>query len=148
MTASGVITVTVRKPLPERRECVTDRIRHGDHAYSVTFGFDSDLNIKECFCNSPKEGSDAQAFISDSCIAMSLLMQHGMSISDLAETFGENRAEGADEGPPSSPLGAIARAGAAIEKEFRSASIGLDQIPDYTRKDGFVGAQLVGTGVA
>ena len=67
--------------------------------------------------HSNKDGSDLDAFLSDSCIAISLLLQHGERMETLARAFGENRLEGAETGPPSSALGSIARAGAALDRK-------------------------------
>ncbi len=110
-----------RTPLPARREHITDHVKHVgaggfEYTYIVSYGFDSDNRCKEMFCTTAaKEGSDLQSFINDSCVLFSILLQHGVSISEIAEAMGENRAEGAVKGPPSSPLGALARRGAALE---------------------------------
>jgi hypothetical protein len=114
--------MTNRVPLKNRRLSTTCVVRHTSNNgqqwdFTVTFGFDMDGRVRECFCNSPKSGTDMQAFISDACIAVSLLLQHGMPITLVAAAFGEDRPEGADAGPPSSPLGAIARVGVTIERD-------------------------------
>lgn len=111
-----------RAPLQNRRASVVEDVLYtsaggNDQRFTVRFGFDQNNRIKECFCNSLKSGTDLNGLINDSCIAISLLLQHGMSMADLAEAFGENRAEGQSNGPPSSPLGAVARAGAKIEAD-------------------------------
>jgi hypothetical protein len=49
---------------------------------------------------------------------MSLLLQHGMTFQQLAASFGEDRGEGAEHGPPSSWLGAIASQGCQLEAEI------------------------------
>lgn len=108
-----------RRLLPFRRDGLTVEVTFRspsgtEQTFIVTYGFDRSA-VMECFCSSPK--GDMQAFINDSCIAMSLLLQHGMTMIQLAEAFGEDRPEGMRSGPPSSPLGAIARTGALIERE-------------------------------
>ena len=110
-----------RQRLPSRRESVSMRISHrsgtgDDQHYEVSFGL-HDGRVMECFANSQKTGSDLQAIINDACIAMSVLLQHGARAADLAGMFGENCAEGRTSGPPASPLGAIARAAARIDRE-------------------------------
>ena len=110
-----------RTPLPPRRNALTRYVVHtgangGHQAYSVTFGV-HDGRVMEIFCNSPKEGSDIQGLINDACIAISVLLQHGETAAGLANMFGENRAEGSPSGPPSSPIGTIARIAAGIDKE-------------------------------
>lgn len=106
----------MRVALPNRRRQVTDVVTHDNRDYLVTFGLGTDGLIRESFCTTAaKTGTDMQAFINDACIAVSLLLQHGMTMAELAAAFGENRNEGEKSGPPSSVLGAIARAGAAID---------------------------------
>lgn len=115
-----------RTRLPERRPAATAIVRHTSNNgvetdFVVTFGFgiEEELHIRECFCSTgAKSGTDMAAILSDSCIAISLLLQHGMSISEIAHAFGEDRPEGAAHGPPSSVLGSIARAGVALERSL------------------------------
>jgi hypothetical protein len=112
----------VRKVLPHRRLSTTVVVEHADaggtSSYIVTFGYGPDYHIYECFCTSPR--GDKQAFINDACIAISLLLQHGIKPETLERAFGENRPidKPNEIGPPSSPLGAIAREAARIEREL------------------------------
>lgn len=106
-----------RTPLKNRRHGITSRVSHGGHDFDVTFGFDECGVIREVFMRSVKEGTDLSAFLSDSCIAISLLLQHGESMESLAKAFGENRLEGEIEGPASSALGTIAREGARLDRK-------------------------------
>lgn len=106
----------MRLALPNRRRQVTEIVQHAGRDYIVSFGIAPDGKVREAFCTTAaKSGTDTQAFINDSCVAISLLLQHGMTMADLAQAFGENRNEGEASGPPASPLGAVARAGAAID---------------------------------
>lgn len=110
-----------RTTLPHRRETVSMRIVHpsgngGGQYYEVSFGL-HDGRVMECFASGSKSGSDMQAILNDACIAISVLLQHGVRAGKLAQMLGENRAEGETCGPPSSPLGAIARAAALIDME-------------------------------
>lgn len=112
----------MRTPLKNRRPAILSDVAYtsaGGHEqrFTVRFGFDESGSIKEVFCNSLKSGTDLNGLINDACIAISLLLQHGMGMAQLAEAFGENRAEGQEHGPPSSPLGAIVKAGAGIEAD-------------------------------
>ena len=105
--------------IPSRRETVNMHVmyrRANGHNewYEVSFGL-HEGRVMECFANGAKAGSDMQAILTDACIAISVLLQHGAKASDLARMFGENRAEGEASGPPASPLGAIARAAAEID---------------------------------
>lgn len=113
---------SIRLVLPARRHAITLQVmaKNSDSLH-VTFGLSPDGNLVETFCNpdsSLKVGSDLQAIVNDSCIAISLLLQHGMTFRQLAASFGEDRVEGAVDGPPSSWLGAIARRGAELEREM------------------------------
>ena len=74
-----------------------------------------DIDSGEVFADGRRTGSDAQAMLSDACIAVSLLLQRGMTIGEVAASFGELRAEGQANGSPASLLGRIAIAGAALE---------------------------------
>ena len=109
-----------RRELPDRRPSITLPVTFSslwgeEHTFIVTYGFDADGFVRECFCSSPKAGSMMQAFINDACVGISRLLQRGDTIADLVVAFGEDRQEGASAGPPSSPLGAIARAGQHLE---------------------------------
>ena len=92
--------------------------------YDVTFGFDAEGTIREVFAASGHTQSDLGALIEDACIAASIAMQRGHTISELAQSFGELREEGQGSGPPASLLGAIARAGAELEVALRETSFG------------------------
>ena len=115
--------VPERTRLPNRRRSIRETVRHqfssgNEHEFEVTFGFDSAGAVREVFCAGAHTQSDMQGIIHDACIATSIALQFGASIRDLAKSFGELRDEGAPDGPPASPIGAIARAGAAIEAAF------------------------------
>lgn len=115
-----------RSRLPNRRMSMRERVEFEFSAkvvrsFEVTFGFDGEGAIREIFCAGAHTQSDLQGIIHDACIAASIALQHGARIADLAQSFGELRDEGAEDGPPASPLGAIARAGAALELEMAEA---------------------------
>lgn len=96
-------------------------VNHAQTVFEVNFNRDpATLRLVECFytqTNLVKYGSDMQALLVDACIAISKLVEQGVTFADVARMFGEDRAPGADIGPPSSVLGAIARKGAEIEQE-------------------------------
>lgn len=108
-----------RAILKTRREGFTLPIEHSGQACAVTYNFDNTYTrIRECFCTTAsKDGTAFQALIVDGCIAISLLLQHGMGMEAIARAFGENRKEGEKSGEPSSALGAIARAGIDLETD-------------------------------
>lgn len=118
-----------RVKLKERRQALLRRVafrpsghRAAQH-FDVGYGVDEAGIIREVFCTaSARDGSDLKALVHDACIAISRALQWGDRIGALAASFGELREEGETCGPPASPLGAIARAGAALENELRHAA--------------------------
>lgn len=108
--------------IPARREGITVRLHHYGNMFDVTYNIHpASGRVFECFYSGVgmiKHGSDVQALLTDSCIAISKCLEHGGSFEQLAASFGEDRPEGATGGPPSSVLGVIARAGAKLEKEL------------------------------
>lgn len=110
-----------RIPLPNKRLSIGIDVWYGEagkeQSYAVHFGFDPDGFVKEAFCKPFKSGTDMQGLVNDACILISLSLQHGMSITQIAGALGELRSEGAVTGPPASVLGAIARAGVKLETE-------------------------------
>ena len=126
----------MRDNLPRRRFGLISHVPFRNDSYDISFNFHpSTARIVECFYSrtgSVKQGSDIDALLTDACIAVSLLLRHGASLSSLAEAFGENRGFDNLPGPPSSVLGAIARAGAALEKEFPIDKLTSDIIPMFT----------------
>lgn len=78
-----------RERLPDRRPSVTMELIHDWRAYSVTIGFDIDRNrIGEVFTHGAKVGSMMDAILDDACVALSLLLQHGIEPASLANSMG------------------------------------------------------------
>jgi hypothetical protein len=112
-----------RKRLDPRREGIRESITFEfsgkvKRTFDVTFNRDGEGVVREVFCAGAHTQSDLQGLVEDSCIALSIALQYGARIADIAKSFGELRDEGATNGPPASPLGTIARRGAEIEAEF------------------------------
>ncbi len=90
--------------------------------YPVTYNIG--VRVFECFISHDdktrilKSGALLRAIIEDGCILISLLLQHGMTMKQIADALGENRPEGQKTGLPSSPLGALARVGAEIDEQI------------------------------
>jgi hypothetical protein len=71
----------------------------------VTFGFDpSTGRIGEVFTHGAKVGSAMDGILDDACIALSLLLQHGVEPPDLAASMGRL----GDGKTPASVIGALA----------------------------------------
>ena len=78
-----------RERLPDRRPSVTMELIHDWRTYSVTIGFDIDRNrIGEVFTHGAKVGSMMDAILDDACVALSLLLQHGIEPARLASSMG------------------------------------------------------------
>ena len=105
-----------RTALPERRRAVTQTISHGNHEFTASFGLDECGRVKEVFYAGLKAGTDMAALITDACILISILLQYGMSASEIAEAMGENRNEGEQSGPSASVIGTLARAAADLDR--------------------------------
>lgn len=115
----------IRQVLPARRQSTTLCVPHGQTTLHVTYGF-ANGRWMEVFCSPSidlKVGTDVAANATDSCIAISMLLQLGVTLAKLAASFGEDRPEGSADGPPSSWLGAIARQGAELERELTEGEI-------------------------
>ena len=78
-----------RERLPDRRPCDTMELMHDWRTYSVTVGFDVTRNrIGEVFTHGAKIGSAMDAILDDACVAISLLLQHGVEPATLATSMG------------------------------------------------------------
>lgn len=99
--------MTREKP-PNRRHGITMPVTYktgagDDSCFDVTFGFTD--RVVEVFMRQTKEGNDFSVLVQDSCIAISLLLQHGETAADLVKSFSDI-----------SPMSAIVRAAAEIDR--------------------------------
>lgn len=106
----------MREMLAPRRDNVsmTMTVKMGENPvdFAVTFGFDAGRRVREVFCLPFKTGTDMQALLHQAMIAISLGLQHGVTMPELARILGED-----DPAPPRSIIGAIVRAGALLDME-------------------------------
>lgn len=94
-----------RRRLPNRRPGITADLVHDGHAYAVSLGFDpADGWLGEVFTHGAKVGSNMDGILDDACIALSLLLQHGVEPAALASTMGRL----GDGKTPASIIGALA----------------------------------------
>ena len=78
-----------RERLPDRRPSITMELVHDWRTYSVTIGFDLERDrIGEVFTHGAKVGSAMDAILDDACVALSLLLQHGVEPAALASSMG------------------------------------------------------------
>jgi hypothetical protein len=108
----------MREKLPARRDTLTLPLRFtsGDGnviALYVSFGLDDQRRVREAFCKAFKVGSDQQALVHDALIVMSVALQCGQSMSDLARVLGADHLDK----PPRSFISLIARVGARLDAE-------------------------------
>ena len=105
-----------RQPLPNRRPNISAAADWQGHAFTVTVGFDAQGNPGEVFCNHAK--GDMAATLADACVLISIALQWGVSVDDLAKSLGSVPVwiNGEQTHAPASPIGtiiaAIRRAGA------------------------------------
>lgn len=90
-----------------------------DLSILITFGFDDTYNIKEAFVAGFRDDVEVNAMACDACILLSRGLQHGDTLSDLANALLENRAEGETSGSPSSMIGAIVRTALQLQNEIK-----------------------------
>lgn len=93
-----------RARLPDRRPSVTMKLVHDCRPYSVTIGFDlSTGKIGEVFTHGAKIGSAMDGILDDACVALSLLLRHGVAPAALAASMGRL----GDGKTPASIIGAL-----------------------------------------
>ena len=92
-----------RERLPNRRPSETADLDYEGTGYAVTIGFYLDGRPGETFAGNAKVGSSMEAVLDDSCILVSLLLQHGVEPAALAKTMGRL----GDGAAPASVIGAI-----------------------------------------
>jgi hypothetical protein len=94
-----------RARLPDRRPNLTTELVHECRSYSVTIGLDlATGSISEVFTHGAKVGSAMDGILDDACIALSLLLQHGVEPASLASSMGRL----GDGTSPASIIGALA----------------------------------------
>ncbi len=101
-----------RQRLPDRRENETVDLVFAGHRYHGTVGFSLDGRPREIFCHGGKVGSGMDLILDDACVALSLLLQHGVEPQGLAHSMG--RLGG---GAAASIIGALVDLVASFEPE-------------------------------
>ena len=91
-----------RTRLPNRRYAETVTLEHNGSQFMVTIGFYPDGWPGEVFTHGARSGSQLDGLLSDACIVLSSLMQHGVDPRDLAVSMGRL---GSSE--PASIIGAV-----------------------------------------
>ena len=81
-------TTPHRRRLPNRRPNETVDLLFEGQRYHATIGFDPYGRPKEVFCHGAKIGSHMDLLLDDACVALSLLLQHGVEPQDLVHSMG------------------------------------------------------------
>lgn len=106
----------MREMLPPHRAAetieMTVKLGNNDIHFAATFGFNERGEVKELFCLAFKTGTDLQTLLHQSCMVISLALQHGASTAELARILGED-----DQSPPRSIIGAMIRTGVMLDQE-------------------------------
>ncbi len=74
--------------LPNRRPNETADLLFEGQRYHVTVGFAQDGQPREVFCHGAKVGSNMDLLLDDACVALSLLLQHGIEPRGLTHSMG------------------------------------------------------------
>ena len=97
--------MTTRQQLPQRRPNQTFDLSHGNMSFAVTLGYDPATGEpREVFTHGAKAGSMMDAILDDTCILLSILLQHGAQPSSLVDSMGRL----GDGTTPASIVGVIA----------------------------------------
>ncbi len=91
-----------RTRLPNRRPNETADLLFEGQRYHVTIGLALDDRAGEVFCHGGKVGSSMDLLLDDACVALSLLLQHGVKPRDLAHSMGRLH-----DSAPASIIGAL-----------------------------------------
>jgi hypothetical protein len=101
-----------RNRLPDRRPNETVELVFNGTPYAVTVGYFLDTErVGEVFTHGAKVGSAMDAILDDTCVLISLLLQHGVEPKSLASSMGRH----GDDQEPASIVGALADLLADIE---------------------------------
>lgn len=76
----------IRLRLPNRRPCVTHSIDSG--RFTASIGFDQSGRPRELFLSGGKPGSDLDAVLGDTAVAVSVALQSGVSAEAMALSVG------------------------------------------------------------
>ena len=105
--------MTERQRLPDRRPNETMAVTHEGNTYAVTLGFDPATGeAREIFTHGAKVGSAMDGILADTCIILSILLQHGVRPSSFVGSIGRL----GDRETPASIIGVIADTLAGEEK--------------------------------
>jgi hypothetical protein len=80
-----------RQRLPNRRESVNVDFAVGDQIYTATAGRDPEGAIREVFLGGAKEGSHMAMVLDDAAVVISVALQYGVPVSEMAKSVAHVR---------------------------------------------------------
>ena len=96
--------MTERRRLSQRRALETIAIEHDGQRFKIGLGRErGQTQVLEVFVNAQQVNSQIDVLASDGAILMSLLIQYGHPVEEIAKSMKKN-----PDGSPSSPLGLAA----------------------------------------
>lgn len=101
-----------RTPLPNRRPSESKDTQWAGKPITICVGRDERGDVREVFADYAKVGSDAQAVIADGLVLLSLLLQHGVSITEVAVHLGRESVD--PDAPAASVLGFVVAEAAGL----------------------------------
>ncbi len=94
-----------RQRLPNRRANETVNVTHDKRTYAITLGLDPATGeVREIFTHGAKVGSAMDGILDDTCIILSILLQHGVQPSSFVGSMGRL----GHGGEPASIIGRLA----------------------------------------
>lgn len=93
-----------RETLPNRRLAINMRIRAGTTQMVMGVGFFPDGRPAEVFVSDIKAGSDMDAVARDAAILLSIALQHGIPLPEIAKSLTQDPG-----GTPSSVIGSLVK---------------------------------------
>lgn len=91
-----------RHKLPNRRPSETRRVDSGDHTFYMTVGYDQGQPYEIFVTGRGKSGTVFDYLLSDVGVLISLALQHGVSVADLADAMVRR-----EDGEPGSVVGQV-----------------------------------------
>lgn len=119
--------MTGREKLPNRRMQVTQAVRWGDEEFLLGVGFNRAGQAREVFLHGHKVGSEMEGLMTDACILLSLLLQHGEDPKAIHHTLTRDHPD--SDKTASSPIGAAVQRLVAIVPSVDDALNGKDPEP-------------------
>ena len=110
---------TTRQRLPNRRLNETVDLHFEGQRYHATVGRFADGRPGEVFCHGGKVGSSMDLILDDACVALSLLLQHGVEPQALAHSMGRLENGVAEQAQHSINIGNVRLDGSTALVELR-----------------------------